>query len=140
MAARATPQSQSKVAAIAGAFMTAKLTVKLPYLAALILAAILGAVQVLNQSTLALSSAGHAYLGLGLAIGAWLGVKPLVGSAFRDAFPLPNWALQLITAAIAVATIVVGILPAGSLAVVILSGLLTVLLGLGFGPDAPARA
>lgn len=122
-------------------FMDTEVSVPFPHVAAVILGCVLGATQALNQTTFALSSSWHAYLGLGLILGAHLGVKTLVGEQFRDSLGIPAWAAQSITALVATGTAALGLLPVGGSTVVVVGRVVlatatTMLIALGFGPAA----
>jgi hypothetical protein len=123
------------------AFMAGQMTLAIPHIAAVVLACIAGAAQLLNQTTFALPSRWHAYIGLGLAVAAYLGIKPLVGDQFRQALPVPSWVSQAITTLLGVAAIVLGQLPADSPIQPELAAVVTMLLGLGFaGPPGQLAA
>lgn len=132
----------AKLTNLFNGFLGGELNIPLPHLAAVLLGALLTAAQAVNQAVLNLPPKWHAYLGVGLAVLGYLAVKPLVGSQFRDELPLPSWVYQVITGLVAAGTVIVGarILPAGSLALVILSSATTALIALGFGPGASALA
>lgn len=115
--------------------MDANVTVRLPHIAAVILACAAGAAQVLNETLIGVTGMWHAYIGLGLVIAAYLGVKPLVGAGFRAAVHAPAWVAQTLTAIVGVATIVVGQLTgAPGWVQPTLAAAVTVLVALGFGP------
>lgn len=119
------------------AFMDTEVTVPLPHIAAVILACLAGAAQVVNQALINVPGNWHAYIGLGVATIALLGVKPLVGDQFRSALHLPAWVSQSITALVGAATIAAGQLT-GEPAWVqsALAATVTVMIALGFGPAA----
>lgn len=126
------------------AFMDAEATVPAPHLVAVILGCLLGAAQALNQTSFALQSRWHAYLGLGLIIAAHVAIRPLVGDQFRQALSLPAWIAQLITGLVAAGTAALGILPVGgSTTIVVVQIVLatgtTMLVALGFGPAASSQ-
>lgn len=121
-------------------------TLKMPPVVTLILALVLGAAQVVNETVLSADVRLHTYITIGLVVGAALGVKALAGGAFAAALKLPQWANVLIGAAIAGATLALVSdtgLSQGAHAVI--AAALTILAALGFGPpgeplaSAPAR-
>jgi hypothetical protein len=121
--------------------MDTEVTVPMPNLVAVIIGCLLGAAQALNQTTFALSASWHAYLGLGLVVAGYVGVKPLIGDQFRQSLGLPAWVSQLITGLAAAGTAALGLLPVGGsnviiVARVVLATATTMLVALGFGPAA----
>lgn len=117
-------------------FMAAEVTLPIPHIVAVILSCAAGAAQVINQTLLTVPAAWHAYIGLGLAVAAYLGIKPLVGDQFRQALPVPAWVSQAITALVGVATIVAGQVAVPAPIGTALAAAVTVLLGLGFAGPA----
>lgn len=117
-------------------FMETEIVAPLPHIAAVILGCAAGAAQVINQALVNVPGAWHAYIGLGIAVLAREGIMPLVGTQFRQAVRLPQWAAQLLTLLVAAATIVAGQLPAATPIWVqpALAAAVTVLIALGFGP------
>ncbi len=116
----------------------------LPSSLAVILSLVAGVLEVLNQVTFGFPAPWHTFTTYGLLVLAMVGISPLVGTAFRqaltNAFHVSGvlfTVLSIVTMAIAAAVTTFSI---DSTWKGILLGIVAVLGGLGFGPNATALA
>lgn len=115
-------------------FVDKSLTVSigLPKLAAIILGAIGGILQVINYQVVSTGTQTHAIIAAGLYFLIAVGIPPLTGSAFKAIFHLPAWANYLISGGLGTALLVLtSVQMSGSLHV-ILATVITVASALGF--------
>ena len=119
-------------------FMTGKVSIGLPSVAALILSLIGGVAQVINYSVISASTQLHGAIAVGLYFLIAAGIPPLTGAAFRAALHLPAWANGLISAGLGAAVLALSqIQMAGSLHEIIATAI-TVLSALGFNAAVSA--
>ena len=118
------------------------LKINIPSGLAVILAVLAGFLQVLNQTTYGFAAPWHTLVTYVLVVLSAVGISPLVGTAFRQALAnalhVSGTVFTILTVIAMAVTAALQTFTLDSTTYGILAGIVTVLAGLGFGPNAVA--